>query len=164
MSNEKKKIHFNFIDILIVLFFVVIVVGFTYYTSGSWQTNMPSKTNTAQSKVRYTLTADNLSPEVAAAIKEGDVVRDAAKDTVKGTIVQVVSVDKYLRNVLDEKNDVFVQAEHPENYTVVLIIESAYTLNGNTAMIDDAEIKVGKKVHYKAHDYAFEAYITEVEK
>ena len=162
MSKE-KKIHFNFIDILIVLCFVVLIAGFAFYATGNWQTNVDTQATQSTHVVQYTLTADNLPPEVANAIKVGDTVKDSAKETVKGTIVKVVSKEKYVKEIFNANDGTYVLSEHPENYTVVMVIESSYVLSDNTAMIDDSEIKVGKKIHYKTPGYAFEAYITGVE-
>ncbi len=163
MSKE-RKIRFNFIDVLIILCFVVLIAGFGFYATGNWQTNADTDTTAANHIVRYTLTADNLKPEVADAIAENDVLKDSAKETVKGKIVNIVSNKPYYANIFNANAGEYVLSEHPENRTVVLVVESSYVLNDKTAMIDDTEIKVGKAVHYKTDKYAFKAYITDVEK
>lgn len=163
MSKE-KKIHFNFIDVLILLCFVVLIGGFAFYATGNWQTNSNTTKTQPNHVVRYVLTAENVAPEVANAVKEGDVVKDSAKETVKGEIVQIISNEKYVKKLYNAEKGVYEEAEHPQNRTIVVAIESDYVLNGKTAMIDDAEIKVGKSVNYKTSEYAIDGYITEVKK
>ena len=163
MSKE-RKVHFNFIDILIILCFVVLIGGFGFYATGSWQTNLKTTSTNDNHVIRYTLTADNLSPEVADAIKVGDVFKDSAKETVKGTVAEIISNEPYTNVIFNANEGVYVKSEHPINRTVILAVESSYVLNNNSAMIDDLEIKVGKKIHYKTSGYAFGAYITDVEK
>ena len=163
MSKE-KKFHFNFIDVLIALCFVVLIAGFAFYATGNWQTNSDTQQTSSQHIVRYTINLENISPEVANAITEGDTVKDSAKETVKGHIAEIISKEKTMSSVFNSNRGVYAMKEHPENYTVVLAVESSYVLSGNTAMIDDTEIKVGKQVHYKTDRYAFDGYIIGVEK
>ena len=162
MSKE-KKIHFNFIDILIILFFVVLIGGFGFYATGNWQTNTGSSKSMDNHIVRYTITAENLRPEVAGAIKTGDVVKDSAKETVKGTIAEIKSISPFEAEIFNANEGFFVKSTHPENLSVVMTVESSYVLNGNTIMIDDMEIKVGKSIHFKTPGYAFSGYITDFE-
>ena len=163
MSKE-KKIHFNFIDILIILCFVVLIGGFGFYATGNWQTNSDTTATADNHIVKYTITAENLRPEVAKAIKEGDIVKDSAKETVKGAVSKIISITPFEGDIFNANEGVYVKSPHPENLTVVLNVESSYVLSDNTAMIDDMEIKVGKKVHFKTSTYAFDGYITDVEK
>ncbi len=162
--SKGKKIHFNIIDILIILCFVVLIGGFSFYATGNWQTNVKVYTTDDNHIVRYTIIAEDILPEVADAITVGDIVKDSSKETVKGTIAEIISNEPYTKTNFNSETGVFVQAKHPENRTVVLAIESSYVLNDNTAMIDDMEVKVGKKIHYKTPGYAFEGYITDVNK
>ena len=163
MSTEKKKVHFNIIDILIILAFVVLVVGFSYYANGNWQTNS-AKQSENNNVVRYTLHADNISEGVAKLIKVGDTLKDASKDTEKGTIVKVNYVEKYVnKEAFDNEKGEYIAAEHPKHYSADFVVESAYSLNGQAITIDDTELKIGKKNTYKANSYALNAVITSIE-
>ena len=162
MANEKKKIHFNIIDILIILAFVILIVGFSYYAGGKWQTN--SNQSESVNLVRYTLHAENISEGVANLIEEGDTLKDASKDTEKGKIVKINYIEKYVnKEAFDTEKGEFVSAEHPKNYTADFIVESAYSLKGNTIMIDDMDLKIGKKSTYKSGKYALNAVITAID-
>ena len=161
---KEKKLHFNIIDVLIILAFVLLIAAFAFYATGNWQTN--SDADEVNDKlVQYTLHADNISEPVAKAIKVGDILKDSSKDTVKGKVIKINTAEKFVNeeSFAAEIGD-YVACEHPTDYTIDIVVESAYTADGETAMIDDTEIKVGSQLHLKTTGYAFGAYITEVNK
>ena len=163
MSTEKKRVHFNFIDILIILAFVVLVVGFSYYANGNWQTNSARQSGD-NNVVRYTLHADNISEGVAKLIKVGDTLKDASKDTEKGEIVKINYIEKYInKEAFDSEKGEYIAAEHPKHYSADFVVESAYSLSGQTITIDDMELKIGKKNTYKADNYALNAVIVSID-
>ena len=163
MTNEKKKLHFNFIDILIILAFVVVIIGFSYYATGHWQTNSGGISETTD-VVRYTLHAEDVPESVAKMISEGDELKDASKDTFKGKIVKINANEKFVdKEAFDSINGIYTQSEHPTKYMVDFDVESAYVLSGNAICIDGAEVKVGKKSTYKSDNYALSAVVTRIE-
>ena len=163
MNKEKRKIHFNFIDVLIIIAFVVLIIGFSYYATGHWQTNSGGITEGGD-MIRYTLHADDVPESVAKMLSEGDELKDASKDTYKGRIVQINTVEKFTdKEAFDNIDGIYIHSEHPTNYTVDFDVESAYSVSGNAITIDGAEIKVGKKSTYKSNDYAISAVIAGIE-
>ncbi len=163
MANE-KKIHFNIIDILIILGFVIIIAGFSFYASGVWQTNPGNDASVAQNRVRYVLYAENVRPEIANSISVGDELKDAGKSLTKGCVVEIISNEPYIdKESYNEETGEFVSTEHPKNRTVKFVVESGYTDNNGVIMIDDLEIKVGKAEYFKSTKYVIRATILDVE-
>ena len=161
MSKE-KKVSFNLIDVLIIIGFVLIIGGFCFYAMGNWQTNHDDKSPVT---VKYTLQATNIAPEVANLISVGDELFDTAKDTSKGKIIAVKYNKHYVNeDAFDSETGEYWRDQHPVNRSVEFVVESSYSLNGETVMIDDTEIKISKKYHLKTTDYALYAYCTKIEK
>ena len=162
MSKE-KKLHFNFIDVLVIICFAILICGFAFYATGNWQTNH-GDVSSNQNTVKYVITAEDISPQVAESISVGDELKDSAKETVKGKITKIISDEKFKESVFNSETGEFVLSEHPINHTVVLEIESSCVFSGETAVIDDTEVKVGTYLHLKTPKYAIGSYITAVEK
>ena len=163
MSKE-KKLHFNFIDILIILCFAVLVIGFAFYATGNWQTNNKSTTALEEKQVQYVVFIDGAIPQLTEAIKVGDVLKDSARETILGEIAEIRNKEHAKITVYNENKEEYVKTAHPETYSFELVIKSNYSLEDDTVVIDGTEIKVGKSLHFKTDRYAVGGYIVAVDK
>ncbi|MDP4117988.1 MAG: DUF4330 domain-containing protein [Bacillota bacterium] len=160
---KEKKIHFNFIDILIIIGFVIAVLGFSFYAMGHWQSNPANNVENNKKMVTYILYAKNVPPEVADSIKVGDELKDASKNMTKGKIIEIRSKKKYVDDdAFDKGNGVYAPAQHPENYSMELVMKSGYSMKKDTVMIDNSELKLCIPMMYRTDRYAINAYVSKI--
>lgn len=160
MTEKRKSVFFNFIDVFIILAIIGILFVFGFYATGKWQDN--NKNNAKE--LTYRIEVSDVDKDVAKMFKVGDKLRDSRKDTSVGEVVRVDSIKPYIVSAENAKDGTFVKSQKPGKYTVTLDVKSAYESSGTDIKIDDVDIKVGSNFIAKGNGYAASALIVGVKR
>lgn len=158
---EKNKIRFNITDILIILVLACIVVVFSYFAAGKWETGKAGNTGKA---VRYTVNVQSVDEKFLNKIAVGDTVWDVRKGGTLGTVVDVKAPKPYEAITENTVKGKYVLAEVPDKYSYEFTVESPCSVAGTGYSINDTKINVGRKITLRTENIAVEGIIFGVEK
>lgn len=153
---EKKKLRFNFVDVIIILLIVAMFfVGYKII-------NRNFTTTTDAPEVYFTVEVKAMPETYKDMFEEGDVVRDAIKGDTLGEVVSVESktaTDLYM----DGENGAFVVSEYDGVEDVYVTIKGTPTSVGANVVIAQQEIKVGNMMYFKKPGCVGKGYIVKME-
>lgn len=156
MNMEKKKLRFNFVDVIIILLIVaVFFVGYKIINK-----NFSAAGNAPE--VYFTVEVKAMPETYKDMFAEGDVVRDAIKGDTLGEVVNVESkpaTDLYM----DGENGKFVVSEYEGVEDVYVTIKGTPTSSGANIVIAQQEIKVGNMMYFKKPGCVGKGYIVKME-
>lgn len=157
---EKNKIRFNITDILIILVLACIIVVFSYFAAGKWETGKAENTNDA---VRYTVSVQSVSEEFLNKIAVGDTVWDVRKGGTLGTVVDVKEPKPYETITENRIKGEYTVVAVPDKYSYEFTVESPCSASAEGYSINDTKINVGRKVTMRTENIAVEGTIYGVE-
>ena len=165
-SENKKKGHFNIIDVILILIIVVLIAVIIYIFSPiSWIKNFTQK---QEKVIHYTVEFTNVDEAFINSIKEGDVVVDAIS---KNTVGKVESIEKgsYVEydwvlneeDVNGEKVSTYKPeaVDYPNKYNIVVTIAvGADYVEDKGYSVDSTRIAVGELMYLRFPGYADDGY------
>ena len=166
-KSQKKKVRFNFIDLILIILAIALIAALVYiFSPVSWIKNMLLN---HERTIQYTVEFQNVDEAFLDFIKENDVVGDSV---TKGTIGTVTAVDysgKYSEYKLVEVQQeidgqvvteyVGKMVEYPDKYNIIVTITvvADYTENEGY-FVDSTRIAVGEKLSLKFPNYIGSGY------
>ena len=141
---QKRKVRFNFIDLLLLLAMAaaIYVLLYVFVLSGKQNRNAAETASTAS--IRYVIEIQNIDKDLANAVKKGQPVQDAIKRKNLGTVVGVE--DKPFEKIVydyDHNREVLSPAEGRITLHVTVEAEVNETEDAYTA--DGVVIRVGEQ-------------------
>lgn len=152
MNTEKKKIKFNYVDVIIILAVVALFAfGYRFITKSSVRTaGMPD--------VIFTFEVTNVEKDYKDNFSIGDELFDAVKGEALGTVVNVEAVPA--TTVLEDRSEgKFVMGEYEDRETVQITVKGTATSYGTDIMIGKQKIKIGEMVYAKKAGCVGRGYI-----
>lgn len=152
MNEEKRKIKFNYVDVIIILAVVaVFAFGYRFITKSSVRTSgMPD--------MIFTFEVTNMEKDYKDNFSVGDEVFDAVKGEALGKIVNVETVPA--TTVLEDRAEGrFVMGEYEDRESVHITIKGTATSYGTDIMIGKQKIKIGEMVYVKKAGCVGRGYI-----
>ena len=146
ISNKGK---FNFIDLLIVLFMVLILLAVVlYFNPQEWFDSFREKEPTGE--LTYTVVIKGLDFNEAKSIREGNSIRNSNNDSDIGSVVETPKVTGYYEWVqVDEKAE--PQLVHKANVSVNVRVKCIY-VEGVGYFVNGKQILVGMPMEIIAFD------------
>lgn len=153
---EKKRLKFNFVDVIIILLVAVaFVVGY----------NMINNNVTAPDdapEVYFTVEVRAVPETYKDMFAKGDIVNDAIKGDVFGEIVDIKTAPTTDIGVDGEKGE-FVISEYEGVENVYITIKGTPTSVDTDIIIAQQEIKVGNMVYFKKPGCVGSGYVVEMD-
>lgn len=151
------KAKFNIIDALVIL--LIIAVGaFGYrFLNGRSGAGADSAKNV---KIQYNIELAEKEGYMLGLINEGDKVLIGEKEKIPATVVgtQVRPAQKI---EFDGVSGQYINADIPERYDIVVMLESEGTESENSVSVQGTAIRVGTATTLKGRDYAGYGFVTE---
>lgn len=152
---EKKKIRFNYVDVIIVVL-VVAVFTFAYKFI-----NKSFTTNTDTPEVTFTVEVKGVPEDYAERFAVGDKIRDAVKGDTLGYVTAVESAPATDLGT-DDINGKWVISEYKGQEDAYITIKGMPTSYGANIVIGQQEIKVGNLIHIKNAGAVGRGYIVKM--
>ena len=163
--KKKKKVYFNFIDLILILLIVALIGALVYiFSPVSWIRDLMQD---HEKTIQYTVEIQNVDEAYLNLIKENDIVYNAVtKDTI-GTVTAVDYNNKYseyvlVENVDSEDNDVSYSGkfvEYDDKYNVIITITVTTDYNeGEGYSVNSTRIAVGEKLSLNFPDFVGTGY------
>lgn len=154
---RKTRRGFNFIDVLLILFVLLVIV--TAINIVSPMSVFDRFKTDEERTIEYTVEIIGVDGEFIDKIKENDVAVDAVSKHMLGTVEIVDYNTQYSELKYDEEANAGVLAVYPEKYNVQITIKAvgSYTA-GEGFMINNKRIAVGEKLSIRFPNFACEGY------
>lgn len=153
---EKRKIKFNFVDVIIlVLIALAFVVGYKFINkSADVNSNMP--------QVSFTVEVTNVPKDYKDKFNIGDEVRDAIKGDILGVItdIEAIPATKLTENVIEGKYEI---GEYEDRDDVYVTIKGTPSSFGADVIMAQQEIKVGNKMYFKKPGCVGRGYVVKMD-
>lgn len=155
MNMEKRKIKFNFVDVIIlVLIILAFIVGYKFINkSADVSSDMP--------EVSFTVEVTNVENDYKDNFSIGDEVRDAIKGDMLGVIT---GIEAKPATVLTENSidGTYELGKYEGREDVYVTIKGTSTSFGANVIIAQQEIKVGNKMYFKKPGCVGRGYIVKM--
>ena len=149
------KRRFNFIDVLIILAFILIgaIVLNLFFPQGLF------KSSSVKKEIQYTVEFLGVDELFVDKIKENDTVIDSVAKYNMGNVMTVDSSMPYTELKYDSAEGVGHLATFENKYNVLVTVSVAAEYNeGEGYSVGDRRIAVGEKLSLRFPDYASEGY------
>lgn len=154
---KKRKIKFNFIDVLIII--IVVAALFLGYKLIIGKT-----TNSVQSKTKtITFTAEGKCTSKEAC--ESIIIGSEAFNSATGEYLGIVKKAEYENEKKVEYNpvkDAFEKHDIEDKYTIYVTVESEAVETDKDFLVNGQSIKVGKQLYFKSKGFGMESYIVDI--
>lgn len=163
MIQNKKKVQFNLLDVLIVILILGLIGVVVYGLVGGFQ----NTEDTAPAAVTFDVRISNIKKTALPFIKEGLVVRNSVTGEEIGTIVSVrTEKSRYYGGVHEDENGSYVLdvTEHPDEYDVYVTVSArAEEDSRGIFYIGDIRMLIGEPVYFQVKSFSAVSYIVNTE-
>ena len=167
MLQKRKKVRFNLVDMLIVIFILAIIAAATYFLIGYFKPDANSGNNDFKFKIRI----ENVNKESWDSLKElgllntGTIVKDAVTGEEIGTIYAAEAKESlhYGGLIPDENGYILGTAVSEDEYTVYITISADAEQDNSRKIykVNHIRMLIGETVHFKIKSFTATAYIVE---
>ena len=156
-TPSKSRRGFNFIDVLLILFILLVIVAAVNIVSPMSVFDR-FKTDSERT-IEYTVEIIGVDGEFIDKIKEQDVAVDAISKYTLGTVEAVDYNTQYSELKYDEAANAGVLAVYPEKYNVLVTVKATGSyVQGEGFSINGRRIAVGEKLSIRFPDFVCEGY------
>lgn len=168
MLQERKKVRFNLIDTVIVIFILAVIVMAVYFLFGNF--NFDNGQENAD--FRFEIRIENVKKESLESLENLSLLKPetAVKNSVTGEeIGKIYSVrtekSKYYGGLIQTENGYTLgMTESEDEYDVYITISSnAEQDSRGIYMVNDIRMIIGESVNFKIKSFAATAYIVKTE-
>ena len=141
-KNDKTKVRFNIIDLLIILMILSLAVG------GYYKFFVKNKQLSQQEQqIEYQIMVSEVRQPTIDAYQNGQQVQDLKSNVLLGTIIsKEVSSSKQAVPTSDGR---LVLSEIPGKYDLLLSVRASAVVTDNNIMVSNKEVKIGQKTDFK---------------
>ncbi len=164
MNREKKKTHFNFIDIVILLIILAVIGAAVYLISSSFFTQKDSRQTGITT---FTVRLSSVDVSSLSLFLPGTIVKDSVNGDVLGDILSIrTEKTKYYGKVAianEEGTGYIVPVSEYENKVDIYVTVrcTAEMSSRGIQYVGNTKILVGSAVYFKIPSFASVSYITE---
>lgn len=168
MEQKRKKVRFNLIDTMIVIFILAVIVLAAYFLFGNFDFVFDQGDKAVQFEIRI----ENVSKEIWDSLENQSLlapettVRNAVTGEEIGKISSVrTEKSRYYSGLLQGEDGYILETMESDNiYDVYITISaSAKCDDRKVYTVDDIRMVIGEPVHFKVKSYAATAYIVKTE-
>ena len=163
--KKKKRVYFNFIDLVLILLIVALIGALVYiFSPVSWIRDLMQD---HEKTIQYTVELQNVDEAYLNLIKENDIVGNAVTKDNIGTVTAVDYSNKYTEYVLveskaDSEDDAKYSGklvEYDDKYNVIITITvTADYDEGEGYSVNSTRIAVGEKLSLNFPDFVGTGY------
>ena len=168
MVRERKKVRFNLIDAVIVVFILAVIAIAAYFLIGSFR----PVDNQSKGNFRFEIRIENVKKESWDSLETlfSPDSETVVKDSVTGEEIGKIEScrkekSKYYGGVIQDENGYVLRAtESEDEYDVYITISTdAEADSRGIYQVNQLRMIVGEAVHFKIKSFAATAYIVKTE-
>ncbi len=168
MEQKRKKVRFNLIDTIIVIFILAVIAVAAYFLFGNFEFTFDRGDKDIQFEIRIeNVRKESLeSLENQSLLASGTTLRNSVTGEEIGTISSVrTEKSRYYGGLVQGEEGYTLGTMESENVYDVYITVSAVAERDdrNVYTVDDIRVVIGEAVHFKVKSYAATAYIVKTE-
>ncbi len=158
VRENKKKIKFNFIDVIIlVIVILALILGYKLVIGKSTKT---VENNTTP--ITFTIEGKEVAKEICDKIIVGSKAFNSATGEYLG-VIKDVTYNNSTKIEYNPVKDVIEKYNLEDKYNVYVTVEADAVETEKDLIVNGETIKVGKQLYFKSKGFAAESYIVDVD-
>ncbi len=159
MGAKNKTVHFNIMDLLIIL--VVLAAGalllYVFVFSAKGETSTPDTR-----KIRYVVEIKNIRDEFIDNVTVGENLTDASKLYPLGTIVAYESMPSTYTGT-NKMDGTITVGDYPEHSNMYITVEADAVISPQAYNVNGFELSVGTVIYVKLPNFTGTGYCIKLE-